>query len=70
MKIKVYYFGYIRKDGTNNAIVVDTEKKIYNNDPRCYYGSDLAFIEAHMSRDVDSFREKVIAEGYKEGVIE
>lgn len=61
MKIKVAYCKYVRKDGSVNSCAIDTEKKTYTN--HSYAKLDV-FIEAAVSKDVDSFRKAIKADGY------
>ena len=63
MRIMVKYCGYLRKDGTYNACTIDTEERTYTNN--CDSCCDV-FVEAYMSRDVDSLRRNVVRNGYKE----
>lgn len=60
MIIKVAYCKYVRKDGSINMVVFDTEKKKLLND--C--SENYIFVEAQMSHDVDTLREALIKDGY------
>ena len=72
MKVTVKYCGYCRKDGSYNTVTFDTEKKIFTNKTDPNYSKwktpweTSAFVEAYMSKDVDSLREKLISDGYQE----
>lgn len=63
MKIKVAYCGYVRKDGTINSVLFDTETKEYWNDG-FVCGLQYVFVEAAQSRDVAALREYLDKEGY------
>lgn len=63
MKMKVMYCAKSRKDGSYNTVVFDTDSKVFSSragDGHCI------FVEARMSRDVDSLREALIGQGYSE----
>lgn len=65
MKILIKYCGYCRNDGTYNEVGFDTETKTYSNwvenEPD---RTEYAFVEAYMSRDVNSLRRSLNKEGY------
>ena len=61
MLIKVMYCKYLRKDGSFNTVYFDTESKRILNDN---YDGNYVFIEARMSKDVDTLREALIKDGY------
>ena len=64
MKVKVAYYGYIRKNGRYNMVTFDTESKIYVTwDGGCT--PDAVLVEAMLSRDVDAMRAHLDANGYK-----
>ena len=64
MIIKVMYCK-MRKDGTCNNVVFDTETKELLHG----YTGGYVFVEAKMSRDVDNLREALITEGYTDTVV-
>ena len=65
MRIKVAYCKHVRKDGTINAVLFDTETKEYWNDDDLYYPyASYEFVEAAQSRDVNALRERLKREGY------
>lgn len=67
MIITVEYCQYMRKDGSYNRCAIDTERKIYCNHSEAYrFDEPNAYVEAHMSRDVDSARRCAIKSGYRE----
>lgn len=67
MIITVKYCGYRRKDGSYNTCRIDTERKVYCNHTSAYrFDGPYAFVEAHMSKDVDDFRSCAIKSGYRE----
>lgn len=63
MKIKVKYCQHVRKDGTSNMVLFDTEKKKFTIWDSIYI-PNVAFIEAHMSRDVNALRRYLTNNGY------
>ena len=63
MIIKVEYCQHMRKDGSYNCVVFDIEKQQLSNRCGDYYPGEV-FVEAHMSCDVNSLRDKLIEEGY------
>ena len=64
MKVKVAYYGYIRKNGRYNMVVFDTENKTYVTwDDGCT--PDAVLVETMLSRDVDAMRAHLDANGYK-----
>ena len=65
MKLKMAYYGYVRKDGTYNMVLVDTEAKTYSNWAETC-SEDTTLIEAKASKDVDALRERCIKDGYRE----
>lgn len=67
MIITVEYCQYMRKDGSYNRCVIDTERKIYcNHSEACRFDEPNAYVEAHISKDVDNFRSCAIKSGYRE----
>ena len=66
MLIKLEYAKHMRKDGTYNSVIFDTDTKQYSDSyeypvsPHKTY----TYIEAALSKDVDTMRETLIAEGY------
>ena len=64
MKIKVAYYGYIRKNGRYNMVMFDTENKTYVNWDGGYASCATVIAAAH-SCDVDFLRAQLDANGYK-----
>lgn len=64
MRIKVTYCKNVRKDGTCNSVMFDTEAKTFTNDdmPR----GEFIFVEAAQSHDINILRNALIRNGYTE----
>lgn len=63
MRVKVCYYGYVRKNGTCNSVLFDTERKTFT-DKWMDDGFD-ASIGAESSRDINTLRETLISKGYR-----
>lgn len=63
MRIKIAYCKHVRKDGSINQVTFDPEKKMFT---RKDVSTDFIFVEAQMSRDVDSLVRELVNNGYEE----
>lgn len=63
MIIKCTYCGYVRKDGTVNSVMFDTERKTFTDN--CDVSRFDAFIEAAQSKDVNNLRTQLVENGYR-----
>ena len=71
MKIKVVFYGYCRKDGTCNSVSFDTETKVFCNNPSMSMRTSLdVIVPTEKSKDVNDMREALVADGYKEIVVD
>lgn len=65
MKIMIRYCKHMRKDGSYNTVVFDDENRTYSDCDSILKDSNYVFVEAQMSKDVDSLRDALAENGYR-----